>query len=133
MTKVIAAIRELPAEKRPKKLYGCEVWRNLNWVKDEQKVIFDASAHLNLSAALPEVFDSQIAGGKRYDLATAGKRLANATYSASHSVDSSEALSYAMDLTPLMEGIHLPVIEYIKAYIASFEQEVVQMLEKVIK
>lgn len=133
VTKVIAAIRQLPQEARPKELYGCEVWRNLDWVRDEQKVIFDVSAHPNLSAALVGVFDSQIAGGKRYDLATSGRRLANATYSSSHSVDSSDALSYAIDLTPLIQDVNLSVIKYIKEYIASFEQEVVQKLGKVIK
>ena len=35
-------------------------------------------------AALIGVFDSQIAGGKRHDLAVLGRRRANATYNASH-------------------------------------------------
>jgi hypothetical protein len=49
------------------------------------------------------VFDSQVSGGKRYDLATAGRRLAHATYYASHGTDEESALSFAMDLTPLVE------------------------------
>lgn len=133
VTKVIYAIRELPKEQRPKKLYGCEVWRNLDWVLDEQKVIFDVSAHPNLSAALVSVFDSQIAGGKRYDLATAGRRLANATYAASHSVDESDALSYAIDLTPLIEDDSLSILDYIKEYIRKFEEDVTNKLGKVLK
>jgi hypothetical protein len=36
---------------------------------DEDKVVLDVSAHENLQAALLGVFDSQICGGKRYDLA----------------------------------------------------------------
>jgi len=133
VTKVIQAIRELPKEQRPKKLYGCEVWRNLDWVMDSQKVVFDVSAHPNLSAALVGVFDSQIAGGKRYDLATTGRRLANATYSASHSVDQSDALSYAIDLTPLIEDDSLSIIEYIRGYIRSFEEDVINKLNSVLK
>ncbi len=132
VTKVINAIRELPKEQRPKKLYGCEVWRNLDWVLDNQKVVFDVSAHPNLSAALVGVFDSQIAGGKRYDLATSGRRLANATYSASHTVDESDALSYAIDLTPLIEDESLSILEYIKGYIRSFEEDVTSKLNKVL-
>jgi len=130
--KVIAAIRELPMNLRPIKLYGCEVWRNLDWVMDEQKVVFDVSAHPNLSAALVGVFDSQIAGGKRYDLATTGRRLANATYAASHTVDNSDALSYAIDLTPLIEDTQLSIVEYIKGYIAKFEEDVTKKLSKLL-
>ncbi|HEX2672298.1 MAG TPA: hypothetical protein VHM25_15565, partial [Polyangiaceae bacterium] len=42
------------------------------------------------------------AGGKRYDLATAGRRRAHATYSESHGTDRHSALAWGMDLTPLM-------------------------------
>jgi len=38
----------------------------------------------NLQFALLGVFESQIAGGKRYDLALMGRRRANATYFESH-------------------------------------------------
>ena len=63
------------------------MWRDLDWLMDADKVVFDVSAHENLQAALLGVFDSQICGGKRYDLATMGRRRANATYFASHGVD----------------------------------------------
>ena len=36
--KVIAAIRSLPEAERPQKLYGCEVWRDLDWMIDTDKV-----------------------------------------------------------------------------------------------
>ena len=65
--KLIEAIRALPEADRPKKLYGCEVWRDLDWLCDEDKVAMDTTAHECLQAALVGVFDSQIAGGKRYD------------------------------------------------------------------
>lgn len=100
--RTLAAIRKLPVDARPSAVYGCEVWRDLDWMADTDKVVFDVSAHANLSAALMGVYDSQISGGKRYDLATAGRRLAHATFSESHEVDTAEALIYAMDLTPLI-------------------------------
>ncbi len=68
--KLIQALRSINDEYCPEKLYGCEVWRNLDWVCDDEKVQFDVSAHANLSAALLGVFDSQICAAKRYDLAT---------------------------------------------------------------
>src|SRR5882724_5064095 len=63
--RTIAALRELPAEQRPKKLYGCEVWRDLDWLVDSDKVIFKLDERENIATSLVGVFDSQIAGGKR--------------------------------------------------------------------
>jgi hypothetical protein len=68
------------------------------------------------------VFDSQIAGGKRYDLATAGRRRAHATYFDSHGTDQHSALSWGMDLTPLLHGAD--PTELVRNYIARFEAEV---------
>jgi LmbE family N-acetylglucosaminyl deacetylase len=100
--RTIAAIRKLPPNTRPSAVYGCEVWRDLDWMIDADKVVFDVTARANLSAAMMGVYDSQISGGKRYDLATTGRRLAHATFSESHQVDVAQALIYAMDLTALI-------------------------------
>ncbi|MGA2077783.1 MAG: PIG-L family deacetylase, partial [Terriglobia bacterium] len=102
--RLIQALRELPADSRPQHLYGCEVWRNLDWLNDDDKVIFDVDGHENLATSLVGLFDSQVAGGKRYDLATMGRRRANATYLASHGVDKSTSLIFAIDLTPVMDA-----------------------------
>lgn len=132
VAKVINAIRELPESLRPEKLYGCEVWRNLDWVNDDEKVVFDVSEHSNIGAALNEVFDSQIAGGKRYDLAVAGRRLANATFSASHGVDTATGLLYGMDLTPLIKDVNMDIITYVQGYINRFSTDVAARLNKVV-
>lgn len=102
--RTITALREIAPELRPEKLYACEVWRSLDWVNDEEKTVFNVSEHPGLSMALLGVFDSQVAGGKRYDLASAGRRIANATYFASHAVDKMESATYALDMTELMSG-----------------------------
>ncbi len=122
--RVIRALRELPAEARPKKLYGCEVWRNLDWMNDADKVVFDVSAHENLAASLVGVFDSQICGGKRYDLATLGRWRANATYFESHGVDVATRLIFGIDLTPLVEDAALNPAEYIRGFIERFALDV---------
>lgn len=126
---VIKAIRDLPIDDRPTTLYGCEVWRDLDWVCDEEKVILDTSAHPNLARSLISVFDSQIIGGKRYDLAIEGRRIANATYSASHAVDSTNSINYAMDLTPLIIDTNMDIKEYILGYIARFKAEVASKID----
>ena len=129
--KVVLAIRSLPANVRPAKLYGCEVWRDLDWMVDSDKVPFDLSAHENLQAAMLGVFDSQICGGKRYDLATIGRRRANATYYASHGVDVSRAMAYAMDLTPLIEVPEREIWLFISEHLERFAQDVSDRLKRV--
>ena len=121
--KVIAALRMLKPEERPEKVYGCEVWRDLDWLCDDEKVYLDCGPHPNLMRCLSAVFDSQIAGGKRYDLAAEGRRLANATFSASHACDTYSALNYAMDLTPLMDE-KVDIADYIAGFIDHFKASV---------
>jgi LmbE family N-acetylglucosaminyl deacetylase len=120
----IQALREMPRAERPKAVYGCEVWRDLDWMPDKEKVVHNVSAHENLAAALNGVFDSQIAGGKRYDLATLGRRRANATFFESHAVDDCERISFAMDLTPLVADPSLDIVEYVLGFIRRFEADV---------
>ena len=129
-TKVIQALRRLPKEVRPKKVYGCEVWRDLDWMLDEEKVQFNVSGHPNLAQALVEVFDSQIAGGKRYDVATIGRRAANATYAIAHKVDRADQIINAMDLTPLIEDDTLDIITYVTSYIERFKKDVFDRIKK---
>lgn len=123
-TKVVKALRQIPKEQRPKKVFGCEVWRALDWLNDDEKITLDVDKHPNLASALVEVFDSQIIGGKRYDLAAMGRRIANATYFESHQIDSSKSLIYAMDLTPLIIDDSLDVCTYVLNYIRHFEEDV---------
>jgi LmbE family N-acetylglucosaminyl deacetylase len=128
--RVIDAMRRLPADARPQRLYGCEVWRDLDWMVDADKVAFDLSAHENLQAALLGVFDSQISGGKRYDLATMGRRQANATYFASHDTDVATGMSFAMDLTPLIADPEMDVSGYVSAFVRRFGRDVAARLER---
>ena len=126
--RAIEAIRNLPLAERPEQLYGCEVWRDLDWMIDVDKVTFDVSAHENLQAALLGVFDSQICGGKRYDLAAAGRRRANATYYASHDTDIATGMTFAMDLTPLIRDPGKNIQTYVEQFLDRFAQEVRERL-----
>jgi len=128
--RVIRALRELPADVRPQHLYGCEVWRNLDWLNDKDKVVFDVSAHENLATSLVGIFDSQICGGKRYDLATMGRRRANASYLESHATDVATSVIFGIDLTPLIKDPSLDLKEYIGGFINRFAQEVSGRLAK---
>lgn len=122
--RVIEAVKRLPSHLHPRKVYGCEVWRDLDWLLPEERVVFDVSGRENLASALMGLFDSQIQGGKRYDLAVMGRRRAHATFSSSHQVDTATSLAYAMDLTPLIKREAPPVREFIQGSIQRFAQDV---------
>lgn len=130
--KVINALRILPAKYHPQKFFGCEVWRNLDWLCDSDKIIFDTSKHPNIASSLIGVFDSQISGGKRYDLATISRQLSNATYFESHNVDISNSIAYGMDLTPLIKDVNIDLIDYINQYIDKFKNDVNEKLSKLL-
>ncbi|MBN1420525.1 MAG: PIG-L family deacetylase [Planctomycetes bacterium] len=127
---LIEALRALPPDRRPERLYGCEVWRDLDWLPDDEKVPLDVGRQDHVAAALLGIYDSQIAGGKRYDLATMGRRRANATYFESHGVDVSEEMTFAMDLTPLVRDDTADPVAFVTAAIERFRDGVRRTLEK---
>lgn len=121
---LLESLRRLPAEKRPRRVLGCEVWRDLDWLADKDKVPLDVGGRDHLSAALLGAYDSQIAGGKRYDLATAGRRRANASYFESHGTDVSEELWFALDLTPVVADPSRDIADYVLGFIDAFRADV---------
>jgi LmbE family N-acetylglucosaminyl deacetylase len=102
--RLIEACQRLPPEERPRQVIGCEVWRDLDWLCDEDKLAMAVDGHEALQAELLAVFESQIASGKRYDLAGLGRRRAHATFFESHALDQHSGLVFGMDLTPLLSG-----------------------------
>jgi LmbE family N-acetylglucosaminyl deacetylase len=128
--RLIRALRELPAADRPEHLYGCEVWRDLDWMVDKDKVLFVVDTHENLATSLVGIFDSQICGGKRYDLATMARRRANATYFESHATDKANSVIFGIDLTPLIHDAKLDPKTYIGGYIERFAGEISARIAK---
>jgi LmbE family N-acetylglucosaminyl deacetylase len=128
--RVIEALRRLDQAERPEMVVGCEVWRALDWMSDSDKVTMDLSNHENLQFALLGVFDSQIVGGKRYDLASMGRRRANATYFESHGVDNTTGLSYAMDMTRLMNDASIKPAEFVQEFVQRFALDVQERVNR---
>ena len=126
----IAALRRLPSDLRPEKIYGCEVWRDLDWMIDAEKMPLDVGGNDSLATQLNTAFESQIVGGKRYDLAVMGRRRANATFFKSHATDRAEMLSFAMDLTPLVADPGLDVEKYVAAAIDRFRNDVTEKIAR---
>lgn len=126
----LEALRQLPRADRPKKVYGCEVWRDLDWLVDSEKTPMPVSDRPELARALNEVFATQIAGGKRYDLAVLGRRTANATFSNAHATDQETAMQWAMDLTPLVQDDTLDPVAYATGFIDRLKADVIARLRK---
>lgn len=125
----VNALRRLPKDQRPKQVLGCEVWRSLDWLPEEYLVPLSCSAHPELARELLAVYDSQISGGKRYDLAVIGRRMANATFYESHSVDGEASISFAIDLTPLMTDTSLSLMDLVLSSIDRFHETIRRSLK----
>lgn len=128
--RTIQAIRELPKDSRPKKLLGCEVWSSLDWVPENEKIALPISHHLDIASAVLNAHDSQIAGGKRYDLATKGRWAANATFSRSHEVDDTPAIAFTMNLTPIVANEEISISEYVGNIIDRFKQDTINRIDQ---
>jgi LmbE family N-acetylglucosaminyl deacetylase len=127
----VAALRRLPLPERPAHVYGCEIWRDLDWLPDERKVVLNVSDRANISSALSGVFDSQISGGKRYDDAVMGRRRAHATFFESHAVDAATLLTFAMDLTPLIQDDALSIADYTASLLDALKADVMKRIGNV--
>lgn len=126
----LEALRRLPPDCRPARVLGCEVWRDLDWLIDADKVPLDAGRRPELALALLKVFDSQIAGGKRYDLATLGRRNANATFHTSHATDRFAGITWAMDLTPLVADPKLAIDQFVAGFVSRLGADVTARLAR---
>lgn len=118
----VRALRANPSA--VERVLGCEVWRALDWLQAEDKVALDVSGGEDRIMPLIGAFDSQIAGGKRYDLAAAGRKRANATFLDSHAIDRATAMEYAMDLTPLVRDPTLDVTAWTLQFVERFARDV---------
>ena len=129
-TALIRAIRWMNLTERPQKLYGCEVWRGLDWLDDKGKVHFDLSGADPLLPSLLREFKSQINGGKRYDAAALGRLRANATFQDPQTTDQAKLVLFAMDLTPLISDNTMDLADFVAAHIERFQTDVISRIRK---
>jgi LmbE family N-acetylglucosaminyl deacetylase len=128
--RVVEACRALPAGERPRQLLGGEVWRDLDWLSGPDRCPVDVTPRENIVAALIGVFDSQITGGKRYDLAVLGRRRAHATFDESHQTDAATGISLYMDMTPLLAEASRDPTAFARERIERFAAEVTERLAR---
>ena len=130
--RTVAAIRSLPPGKRPKKLWGCEVWRSLDWLPDGVRTVVDSEKGTSLAPAMLNLFESQVEGGKRYDEAYIGRQHANATFSESHACDEHVCASNMLDMTVLVTDDRLSVTDFITDVIDLFRRETAAKLKELV-
>lgn len=126
----LEALQSMSRKSTIQSVWGCEVWRDLDWLDDASKVRMAVDGNRNLAKELLAVFESQIAGGKRYDLAVEGRRVANATFFESHHVDQFEQVIHATNLTAVVKE-NLSIKTYIENLLQKFEQDVKSRVQKV--
>ena len=130
LARCIEALRRLMPEERPKRVYGCEVWRDLDWVADELKIALPVDAFPGLAAKLITVFESQVAGGKDYVQATLGRRRANATFFDPRTIDQATAYTFALDLAPIVERSDLSLHDFTIELVDAFREDVRKRIQR---
>lgn len=129
---LLHALERVPDDIRPARLLGCEMWRSLDWVDDEQKLLLGSNEPPDFELELFRHFDSQIASGKCYDLAVQGRRRANATLAAPRAADAFAEATIALDMSVLIGQSPRAVIPFITAHIDSFRDQVTSALNPLV-
>lgn len=128
--RTLEALRRLPSANRPRRLIGMEVWRSLDWLPDPLKALFPVDAEPHLAPTLLGVFDSQIGGGKRYDLAVPARWRANATYQESHATDAHQHVTIGIDMTPLIQDSPPSVEAFVETVLSQFKNDIADRLAR---
>ena len=125
----LAALRQLPPGERPAEIYGAEVWGDLDWVPSDKVVRLACSAPADFGPALLRIFSSQV-DGKRYDLAAAGRRRAQATFADAYSPDQAEEVLLALDLKPLVENPGLSLVDFVSGLTQAFQKQTLDRIRR---
>jgi LmbE family N-acetylglucosaminyl deacetylase len=127
----IDALRE--AAKRgwkPEHVYGCEVWRGLDWLVHCDQIALAVHDPDSLSERLVGKFKSQLTGTKHYDLAARGRRIANATYHEATNMSPTHEIIFAVDLLPLIEDPCISIHDFVKHIVDRFESDILNRIDR---
>ena len=123
--RAIAALRAVRDETRPEKVYGCEVWRDLDWLPDDEKAGAGSFGAVEYRGGAGRGL--RFAGQRRQavrsgDRRAAGWRMPRTSRRTARIEES--ALNFAMDLTPLVDDPELPIADYVLGFIDRFRVDV---------
>lgn len=123
----IEAIRRMDPQIRPGRVVGCEGWRGLAWMLDQEKIRMPVNTSDDLALRLTRAHVSQLSA-KAYDSAFQGRRRANATLHEIRNADTDDEVMVAMELTPLVRNDDLDPAEFVAAAVDRFRGEVLSNL-----
>jgi len=126
----LEALKQIPEDSRPREIYGCEVWGDLDWVPSSRILRLPCSAPEDFGPSLLRCFASQVDGGKRYDLAAQGRRRAQATFGDAYTPDHTGEVVLALDLKPLLQpGASLS--NFVSSLTEEFRNQAISRIQKV--
>jgi LmbE family N-acetylglucosaminyl deacetylase len=123
------ALRQLPPADQPAEIYGCEVWGDLDWAPANQVVRLPCPAPPDFGPSLIRAFRTQV-DGKRYDLAAAGRRHAQATFADAYTPDQAEEVVLALDLKPLVKNPKLTLAEFVASLTGEFQKQTLERIRR---
>jgi len=124
----LEAVKLLPKEIKPEKLYGCEVWRGLDWMEgDEDLKVIHFDDEVGLSDYILSSFSSQNES-KNYLDAAKGRRKSNATFSESHSVNQAGEAALYVDLSVFLRENPPSPEDFVAAKIDAFKKRTIEIL-----
>jgi LmbE family N-acetylglucosaminyl deacetylase len=119
----LEALRRLNEKDLPVRIWGVEVWRSMDWVDAGQRVLLDVSGGKELQGRLLGQYQSQLVKGKRYDIALAGRNIANATLASEDAIDTIESACFALDLNSLVGKNPISIGEYLEDLLGRFSND----------
>ncbi len=121
---VIRALQLLPIANKPTRVYGCEVWRDLDWVDDADKVLIDTSDSQDLQYKLLQCFTSQTTS-KDYPKAVIARQNAHAVFQDAYASKTQDGVLIAIDLTLLIYRKKEHIKPFIERQINTFKDDVI--------
>ena len=128
--RTLNALKKLPPEYKPEKVYGMEVWRSLDWLSDRDRLTFDTSKYPEVESGVITAFESQCTPLKRFDSAAIGRRLGNATFQAPRDNDVTNSCNIGVDLTDLVYDEQLDIKEFALRLVDRFREDVDSLITK---
>ena len=113
----------------PKKVYGCEVWRGLDWLVHHDRIALPVHDADGLSDRLIRTYKSQYAHDKQYEAALRGRRIVNATHQEAQALGTTHEVEYVVDLKPLLLEPSLDVAAFARSLVRHFEQDIMARIE----
>ncbi|NBX24082.1 MAG: aminotransferase class V-fold PLP-dependent enzyme [Microbacteriaceae bacterium] len=101
----------------------------LDWVPVDKVVRLPCPAPADFGPNLLRVFRSQVEG-KRYDLAAAGRRRAQATFADAYQADQAEEVVLALDLKPLVQDPKLSLADFVSPLIGNFQKQTMERIRR---